>query len=94
MDDTACRKCSALVTPVGQSGGVFCATRGCPFVRLSSVDVTNVCAENAFCLNFSGERVAVRAQEPGATPPPAVELKKKKPKPARPSGPDLFGALP
>lgn len=55
--------------------------------------MTNLCAEHPFCLNFSGERVEVRAQEATA-PPPVVVPKKKKPKPARPPGPDLFEAVP
>jgi len=90
VDDLFCPVCNALVAPLGQSEGVFCSHADCPGDRLCQFDVTNVCVENTFCLNFAGERVAVRSQE--YAPPPVVVVKKKG-KPARPSGPDLFGAV-
>ncbi len=89
MDDTICRVCDALITPVGQTDGVFCPSRGCPFVRLSRFDVTNTCAVNTFCLNFSGQRVEVRASAP-APSPVVLEKKRAKPKSSPAVVPGLF----
>ena len=89
-DDLICHVCNAIVTPLGQEGGVFCTQKDCPGYRLCHFDVTNTCAENTFCLNFSGKRVEVKSQE---MVPTAVVLRKKKTKPAPKGGPDLFEAV-
>ncbi len=92
MDDVTCRVCLATVTPLGIAEGVFCDSRRCPMVKLCRFDVTNTCAENTFCLSFTGERVEVKAQE--AAPPGVVVLGKRraKSKAAPPSSPGLFDA--
>lgn len=78
MEDLICHVCNAMITPLGQAGGVFCTVADCPGDRLSRFDVGNVCEPHPFCLSMAGERVEVKA---AATPPAAVPAKKAKKRP-------------
>jgi len=84
MDDVTCDECCALITPFGQSNGVFCPSTRCPGrgdgLVLESRDVLNVCADNTFCLNFSGELVEVKADTSPAPEPAVVPKKRTKPR--------------
>ena len=81
--DITCHICSALVTPLGQEGGVFCTRNECPGDRLSRVDVTNICEPHPFCLNFSGERVLVATQTTTEPSPEPAKRVKRRPLPTR-----------
>jgi len=85
MEDVTCDECRALITPFGQTNGVFCPRPRCPGrgdgLVLESRDVTNICAENTFCLNFSGQRVEVKADTSPAPAPAALPKKRPKPRP-------------
>lgn len=90
MDDLFCHACNALITPLGQEEGVFCALPSCPGDRLSRFDVTNVCEPHPFCLNFSGQKVQVRADASVTAVPTVLPAKaKRRPLPAAPR-PGLF----
>jgi hypothetical protein len=90
VEDLTCHVCNALITPLGQTDGVFCTVAECPGDRLSRFDVTNVCEPHPFCLNFAGQRVEVKADASVATSPPALPAKtKRRPLPAAPR-PGLF----
>lgn len=79
MDDLTCHVCAALVTPLGQEGGVFCANAGCPGDRLTAFDATNVCNPTPFVLNFAGEKITVvsGAEVPTAPTPPTKKVKRR-----------------